>query len=317
MVQNRPFRDTQLVSKKKTWNPYFYSVLGFRLSGPRCQKREIWKATKKRKNLTDNWKAIFWCFCCCFFGLLFFLFFLVLLFVFFVFFFFWCFLLEGLRVRWGGPKGHLTWPLNPPYFFCFVFAFLFFVLFLFFFLFWRFKGQVRWPKGPPHLALNPPYLFFLFFCFVLCFVFFGCLIQNQKPCFFPPEKGFFIYFQCFSFFLPLPFWASLFFCFSFSVSLFSSFLSFFLLVFVLAFFWFLVFVSFFFFLSFSFFFAFLSWKEQHQNIQLQVFLACHPFSFLSFLFFLFQVPFCYLSSFLILSYVFCSTSRFLVSKQRT
>ena len=20
---------------------------------------------------------------------------------------------EGLRVRWGGPKGHLTWPLNP------------------------------------------------------------------------------------------------------------------------------------------------------------------------------------------------------------
>ena len=43
-----------------------------------------------------------------------FLFFLsVFLFLFFVFCFF-CFLLffflEGLRVRWGGPKGHLTWP---------------------------------------------------------------------------------------------------------------------------------------------------------------------------------------------------------------
>ena len=42
------------------------------------------------------------CFCFCFFCFLF-LFFLV--FVFFVLFF-----LEGLRVRWGGPKGHLTWP---------------------------------------------------------------------------------------------------------------------------------------------------------------------------------------------------------------
>ena len=48
--------------------------------------------------------------------LLLFLFFfvLVLLFLFFVFVFFLLFMLfvlwVGLRVRWGGPKGHLTWP---------------------------------------------------------------------------------------------------------------------------------------------------------------------------------------------------------------
>ena len=173
MVQNRPFRDTQLVSKKKSLEtPIFLVFLGFRLSGPRCQKREILKShQKKRKNLTDNWKAIFWCFCCCFFGLLFFLFFLVLLFVFFLFFFGGVFFVGGFKgqVRW--PKGPPHLALNPPYFFCFVFAFLFFVLFFFVVCFGGFKGQVRWPKGPPHLALNPPYLFFLFFCFVLCFVF--------------------------------------------------------------------------------------------------------------------------------------------------
>ena len=25
-----------------------------------------------------------------------------------------CFIWKGLRVKWGGPLGHLTWPLNPP-----------------------------------------------------------------------------------------------------------------------------------------------------------------------------------------------------------
>ena len=34
----------------------------------------------------------------------------LLFFVFFVLFFVFRFSLEGLRVRWGGPKGHLTWP---------------------------------------------------------------------------------------------------------------------------------------------------------------------------------------------------------------
>ena len=41
-----------------------------------------------------------------FFGFCFYLFFCC----FFVSFFCFCFCLEGLRVRWGGPKGHLTWP---------------------------------------------------------------------------------------------------------------------------------------------------------------------------------------------------------------
>ena len=51
----------------------------------------------------------FWCWfllCVCFVFFFFCFFVLVFLFLFF------CFLvsLEGLRVRWGGPKGHLTWP---------------------------------------------------------------------------------------------------------------------------------------------------------------------------------------------------------------
>ena len=44
---------------------------------------------------------------------LFFCFSFVFLFLFFVFVFDFCcfvFFLEGLRVKWGGPKGHLTWP---------------------------------------------------------------------------------------------------------------------------------------------------------------------------------------------------------------
>ena len=46
--------------------------------------------------------------------------------------------------------------------------FSFFFFFFFFVFFWGgFKGQVRCPKEPPHLALNPPYFiyFFVFFCF--------------------------------------------------------------------------------------------------------------------------------------------------------
>ena len=56
--------------------------------------------------------------------------------------------------------------------------------------------------------------------------------------------------------------------FSFSVSLSSSFLSFFLPVFL---FCFILLPCFCLFNSFSFFFAFASWKEQHQNIKLQSF----------------------------------------------
>ena len=50
----------------------------------------------------------------------FFLFFCVLVFFCFLFF---CFL-EGLRVRRGGPKGHLTWPPKPSLFLFVLFVFL-------------------------------------------------------------------------------------------------------------------------------------------------------------------------------------------------
>ena len=140
---------TTAFQKKGPETPIFIVFFGFRLFGPRCPKREILKShPKKKKILTDNWKGIFWYFCCFFWGFVFFLFFCFFFcslffvflggfkgqvrwpegpphlalnppyFCFFVFFgffvLFFCFvfllLLEGLRVRWGGPKGHLTWP---------------------------------------------------------------------------------------------------------------------------------------------------------------------------------------------------------------
>ena len=140
------------------------------------------------------WCWFLFCFCFCFFFFVF-LFFVLVVFV-FVFFVFCCFVfLEGLRVRRGGPKGHLTWPQTLLIFlflffvwFCLVLFVLFvlFLLFVFCFL-GRFKGQVRWPKGPPHLALNPPYFCFLLLFFVcFCFLIF---LQNRKNCF-PPKKAF-------------------------------------------------------------------------------------------------------------------------------
>ena len=53
--------------------------------------------------LLDCFLVLVFLFCFCF------VFFISFVLVFFLFFF--CFVfLEGLRVRWGGPKGHLTWP---------------------------------------------------------------------------------------------------------------------------------------------------------------------------------------------------------------
>ena len=57
----------------------------------------------------------FWCWflvCNCFcFSVFFFLLFCSCFFLFLFFFvLFFVVFLEGLRVRWGGPKGHLTWP---------------------------------------------------------------------------------------------------------------------------------------------------------------------------------------------------------------
>ena len=72
--------------------PIFIVFFWGSLFGQVVKKREIWTPTKKREKF-DWWlKSSFsWYFC--------FFFFLVVVFVFF-----------GGRVRWGGPKGHLTWP---------------------------------------------------------------------------------------------------------------------------------------------------------------------------------------------------------------
>ena len=165
--------------------------------------------------------------------------------------------------------------------------------------------------GPkPSLFVFVAFLFcflFLVFCFVFC-----CLIQ--KKTLFSPRKGHFL----FIFSVSLSFSLSLFwppsFCVSLSLSLFfllfflSSFLSLFFAVF-----WFLVFVSFFLFLS-----SLLCFHERN-NIKNSIasFFFINIFSFFGFCLFFFRVPFSYLCYFLILSYVFCSTSRFLVSKQTT
>ena len=85
--------------KKGPETPIFIVFLGCALFGPSCQKREILDThPKKKKIVTDNWKAHFWVFLVfsCFFSLFFCCFL--------------CFFLEELRVMWGGPKGHLTWP---------------------------------------------------------------------------------------------------------------------------------------------------------------------------------------------------------------
>ena len=131
----------------------FYSVFGCALFGPSCQKRAYWTKKETQNNLIDNWKAhflVFWGFLLflflCFFGgfkcqvrwpegpphlalnppYLFWLVFCV-------------FLLEGLRVRWGGPKGHLTKP---------TFFFVFFVFFCVCFFFCCLKKSPPFPcKG--------------------------------------------------------------------------------------------------------------------------------------------------------------------------
>ena len=150
-------------------------------------------------------------------------------------------------------------------------------------------------------SLGPkPSLFVFFVCFLFLFSFFffasfPFFVFNRKKPVFPPKKGIFwfifsvsLYFSL-NLFWPPPF--SLF----FSVSLFCSCLSFFLLVFL---FW----------LSFSFLFlslffcsifcAFVSWKEQHENIKLEFLFFIKMFSFLGFLScFLFEISFPYLCFF--------------------
>ena len=108
-------------------------------------------------------------------------------------------------------------------------------------------------------------------------------------------------------FFGLPLFLFLFLCLSVVLFFFPSFLSFFF-----AFLLFLVFVSFFPFLS-----SLLLFHEK-KNIKIfncKFFLKYFLSLLVSCLAFLFQIPFSYLCNFLILSYVFCSTSMFLVSKR--
>ena len=50
LVQKWPFRDAQLLFKKRAWNPYFYSVFwGERFLGQGVKKGKFWKATPKKE----------------------------------------------------------------------------------------------------------------------------------------------------------------------------------------------------------------------------------------------------------------------------
>ena len=160
--------------------------------------------------------------------------------------------------------------------------------------------------GPKPSLFSCFFFWFLFFFFALLSLF----LIDKKPVF-PPRKGHFLLI----FNVSLSFSLNLFWPPPFSVSLslslccsffFPSFLSFFF-----AFFLFLVFVSFFPFLS-----SLLLFHEK-KNIKIfncNFFLKYFLFLLVSCLAFLFQIPFSYLCFFLFLSYVFCSTSMFLVSK---
>ena len=169
---------------------------------------------------------------------------------------------------------------------------------------------MRWPFGPPHLALNPPYLFFCLFSFGFLFLFgsFPFFVFNRKTLFSPPKKGIFCFFsQCFPFFLPslfrLPLFHFLFLCLSVFLFFLPSFLSFFLLPFCFLF-WSLF--SFFFLLCFCFL------KRTTSKYSIRKFFFINPFSFLlvSSLLFFYKFPFLIFAFFLILSFVFCSTSVF-------
>ena len=134
--------------KMGCWNPYFYRVfLGARFLA-KLSKREILDTHQKKKKLTDNWKALsLWYFCV--FFLFVFSFFFVLFPFSFIFCFF-CVFFGGFKgqVRWPEGPPHLA--LNPPYFFLFLFGFWFFVLCFVFLEGLRVrwggpKGHLTWP----------------------------------------------------------------------------------------------------------------------------------------------------------------------------
>ena len=121
---------TSAFQKKGPETPIFIVFFGCALSGPRCQKRENLKSDQEKwKNLTDNWKAIFWYFCCFFGG--FFFFAVFLFFLFFLYFLFFCFFCFFWRVLGSGEVAQRATSLGPkPSLFVFLVLF-FFLCFLF------------------------------------------------------------------------------------------------------------------------------------------------------------------------------------------
>ena len=144
---------------------------------------------------------------------------------------------------------------------------------------------------PPHLALNPPYLFISFLFFISPFL--SVSLCFSLSLFWPPP--FFTFFFSVSLSLSL-------FLFSFFLP---SCLSFF------AFFWFLVFVSFFLFLLC---FCFVK-KNNIKIFHYRVFFCLSFLFFGGFLSSFSKSPLS-LFFFLILSFVFCSTSRFFFKNEK-
>ena len=132
LVQKRPFRDTQLLSKKRgPETPIFIVFFVCALFGPSCKKGKFWTSRQKKRKfslITEKLIFEYFWFFSCFFCFFFFLFFFGFV-VFFVFF--------------GGFKGHVRWPEGPPHLgpkpslFVFLFLFCFCFVLFFCFLFWR------------------------------------------------------------------------------------------------------------------------------------------------------------------------------------
>ena len=164
-------------------------------------------------------------------------------------------------------------------------------------------------------SLGPKPSLFSFCFFGFCFfslLSFLCFFNRQKTCF-PPRKGhfWFIFNVSLSFSLNLfglPLFLFLFLCLSRSLVFLSSFMSF-CFLFVSCFCLFFIFLS-----------SLLLFHEKNTwtfSIAISFFPEIFSLSFGFLSCFFFPIPFSYLCFFLILSYVFCSTSMFLVSKKQS
>ena len=146
------WRTTAFQEKKGPKTPIFIVFFGFSFLGQDVKKGKFWKATQKRKNLTDNWKAIFWYCCCCFFWLPFFPFF--------------CFFLGGGGGFWFLIQKNLGFPLEKG-----IFLWIFNVSLSFFL-------SLSWlPSFSVSLSLSLSFLLFFLYSFLsLFFAFFWFLV---------------------------------------------------------------------------------------------------------------------------------------------